>query len=423
MRILGRKGKRWEREAIIQIQDKGNPESHLERVGIRISGSGTRSLPKRSFKLFARDRYGSDSFADLLGHSVDEVVLRGDGSPNSFLKNVFIEQVAREYATHLDVQESATLDLYVNAEYWGAYRSMPAKDPAWLLDKHGINGCDMLAGPAHRIVSGSDNGWDEVLGLLSSSSLNTEQLSRLETLVEVESLIQIAAFDLYTGRADCELNTRVWRPHSADGKWRWILYDMDLWTSGNDPSLGRMLAEPAAAAPYMKVIWSTPSLQERLLSYLVALLNGPLEPNSAAARMDDLYGPERSYLIRDYQRWSSEMSCVHPDSGVAILNETVSNRPGYLLSYLASQSGHEEIRVPVQHTRGGRILLDGIPISSKEEVYGWQGIVVLLEAVPDKGMRFSHWKGIDNPSALLLAELDKLPKIEAVFVREPAIRP
>ena len=67
--------------------------------------------------------------------------------------------------------------------------------------------------------------------------------------------------------------------------------------------------------------------------------------------------------------------------------------------------------------------MNGVPLRSTKNVVGWEGVVVLLEAIPDKGMRFSHWRGIDNPSALLLAELDKLSKIEAVFVREHIIRP
>jgi hypothetical protein len=277
----------------------------------------------------------------------------------------------------------------------------------------------MLAGPAYRIVAGNDHGWQEALALLSRSSLEEDEMDRLSQLVDLESLIQLAAFDLYTGRVDAELNTRVWRPHTTDGKWRWVLYDFDLWTGPEDPSLGRMLSEPAAAAPFMHLIWNTPELRERVLGFMTALINGPLEGQAATDLMKKIGESERAHLLRDYGRWKDELDRPDPDEALERMRFTVERRPAYLHQYLAAQSGMSPVTAIYQHAKGGTVLLNGLPLGKVDQVRGWAGLVVLLEAVPEPGMSFRSWKGMDNTSPLVLVELDKIDRIQAVF--EPSV--
>ena len=296
---FSRKGKEWERSVLVQCMDDDGQTVRKDDFGIRISGSGTRSLPKRSFKIFRRDRYGDaplDFFCEI---PVDEIVVRADGTPNSYLRNKFIEESAKKFATHSDIQESRNMDVYLNGSYWGTYRAMPAKDAKWLEEKHGFETIDMLAGSAHRIVSGTDAGWNEVVALLLKQELNKVELDLLDGLVDIQSMIELAAFDLFTGRADHEFNTRVWRPADPAGKWRWVLYDFDLWALYNDPSLDRMLMEPASSAPFISAIWHTPVLQEQLLAYLCGLMNGPLQGDEASNNVESLFYDERDHMLRD----------------------------------------------------------------------------------------------------------------------------
>jgi len=418
---FSRKGKAWERSAIVQTNGLDNSTWGKHEFGMRISGSGTRSLNKRSFKLFTRDRYGDaglDFFTDL---AVDEVVLRADATPNSFLQNKFIEVVATGAAEHLDVQGSVVMDLYLNGAYWGMYRAMPAKDPRWIETKRQVNGIDMLSGSAYRVVEGSDEGVDEVLQILSNKSLNSTQLERLDQLIDVQSLIQLAAFDVYTGRADHELNTRMWRP--PGGKWRWILYDFDLWALADDPSLGRMLSEPNAVTPFVGTIWHTPQLQEQFLSYMCALLNGPLNPVEADRTVERIYDENRLQLEEDHANWQYLVDMIAPQFGLQELRQKVIERPGNLYTQLGKRSERAVVRVPYVAAAGGDVAIDGLTVSKANTITGWSDVLILLEAKPQEGMEFVTWKGMQDDAPLLLVELDKINKIQPVFRKTTGIKP
>ena len=411
---FSRKGKAWERSAIVQTNGLNSTEWTKQTFGIRISGSGTRSLNKRSFKLFRRDRYGDTPLDFFTSLDVDEVVLRADATPNSFLYNKFIEELASDAAEHLDVQASIPMDLYLNGEYWGAYRAMPAKDPKWIERKRKLAGIDMLAGSAYKVVAGTDDGIEELLEILSKPGLETRQLARLEALVDVEALIQLAAFDVYTGRADHELNTRMWRP--SGGKWRWILYDFDLWALADDPSLDRMLSEPNPVAPFIKTIWYTPQLQERFLSYLCALLNGPLHPVEADMKIEQIYAHERIRLEKDHVHWKHLLDMIDPRFGLQELRQKLIERPDNLFTQLSERSGRAFERVPYIASAGGGVSIDGLELADgAKAIGGWAGVVILLEAKPKEGMEFVAWKGIQEDTPLLLVALDKIKKVQPVF--------
>ncbi|MBK8340839.1 MAG: CotH kinase family protein [Flavobacteriales bacterium] len=69
-------------------------------------------------------------------------------------------------------------------------------------------------------------------------------LDSIAMMIDVESLIELACFDLWTGRADADLNMRCYRPAQPGGRWRWVLYDMDLWAPPEDPSVERLCDGP-----------------------------------------------------------------------------------------------------------------------------------------------------------------------------------
>ena len=59
------KGKKWEREANIEIFENGNLLVQ-QNMGLRIKGASTRSAAGKSFNLYAREKYGKDSVKSSL---------------------------------------------------------------------------------------------------------------------------------------------------------------------------------------------------------------------------------------------------------------------------------------------------------------------------------------------------------------------
>ncbi|HRH70613.1 MAG TPA: chitobiase/beta-hexosaminidase C-terminal domain-containing protein, partial [Flavobacteriales bacterium] len=128
---FSRRGRTWERLAMVKFN--GTEDAPVP-IGISIHGSGSRGLPKRSFKLHARDRYDSPVKGLRLSgeEHFQEGILRADAGPHTFLRNRFLETVVARHHLRVDVQPSRPMPLYLNGRYAGLDRWMPPKDAQWL---------------------------------------------------------------------------------------------------------------------------------------------------------------------------------------------------------------------------------------------------------------------------------------------------
>ncbi|MDX9751830.1 MAG: CotH kinase family protein, partial [Flavobacteriales bacterium] len=328
-----RSGRAWERPAMVVLPGSGQAVP----LGVRIHGSGSRGLAKRSFKLYARGRHGSPAHGvpQPGGTAFHEAILRADAGPHAFLRNLLIEDLVRRHGLHLDVQPSAPMPLLLNGRYWGLYRLMPPKDAAWARALCGAEAVDVLAGPSLRAVAGSDRHFRKALAALYGGA----PMDSIAALVDPASLVDLACLDLWTGRADHDLNVRLYRPREPGGRWRWMLYDMDVWAPADDHSLARMLGAAAPEAPWLAPIMAHPELSLRLLARITALHAAVLRPEVAGAAADSIHRQHADLLAADHRRRYQEHDMAPPDATRALVQRFIEVRPAHLLRHLAGHTG------------------------------------------------------------------------------------
>ncbi len=381
-------GREWERPAWFQKDTTTIP------VGLRISGSGSRGLPKRSFKLYARNRYDSPTtpFRFRDGSKYDEAILRADASPHAFLRNTLIEAIAADPRIELAVQPSEPIDLYLNAEYHGLYRWMPPKDAQWLRELTGAEEVDVLEGPAQEIVEGSDEHYKWGLSkLLVGAPIDT-----LENYFDLESLIDLACFDLFTGRADHDLNVRTYRTRTEDGRWKWVLFDMDLWAPVTDHSLERMATSPGIETPYFPQLLADPDLQKMLLGRMGAMNATVLSPENTTTIADSIYQRHRPDLERDHELWKDRMNYPSPGTSYSELKDFLQARGAIVLKQLADRSGKklELVSIEVPEASAGKMFINGLPLRpGRQKFQLFSGIEYTIELELEEGHRLIAWSG------------------------------
>ena len=413
---FSRRGRPWERLAMVQFN--GATEAPIP-LGISVHGSGSRSLAKRSFKLHARDRYDSPVEGIPLSSTefFNEGILRADAGPHNFLRNLFIETVIQRYNLAVAVQPSEVLPLYLNGEYWGLYRWMPPKDAQWLKRISGAESVDVLEGPSAVVKTGSDAHFKKAQRAL----LSIAPLDSIESMIDMQSLIDLACLDLYTGRADHDLNVRCYRPRQKGGKWRWVVYDMDLWAPANENTVQRMGLGSVGETPYLPLLLQQPELQERFLARFTALQSTAFDPGNARATVDELYHTHEKGLLLDHERWKLEMPRPDPPTCLQELERYVVERPISMFKHLSAHTGRKlhiaVIIAPPEEL--GVLILEGIPLPpGKHEVRCFQGIRMDLEAIPADGVSFTGWKGREEGSPLLHLELAKQRTVQPLFAKE-----
>lgn len=399
------------------VKFNGSPDPPIP-IGISIHGSGSRGAPKRSFKLHARDRYDSPVKGLQLNalEYFQEGILRADAGPHTFLRNRFLEEVATEHRLHVDVQPSRAMPLYLNGQYWGLYRWMPPKDKQWLERISGSEAVDVLEGPAATVRTGSDAHFKLAVARL----MGLAPLDTLARYIDVDNLIDLACIDLWTGRADHDLNVRLYRPRQAGGRWRWVLFDMDLWAPAEENSVERMASGTAAETPYIPQLLRHPELQQRLLARMSALLATALEPERAVNMADELFARHASELEADHERWKLELDRPEPKVSNQELLSFIRKRPGSLLEHLANATDRKvrQVNIEAPSADQGVLALEGLSLLPGPHVIsGFHGVVLELTFTPAQGYELSGWKGVEGTAGTITIDPARVRNVR------PLVRP
>ncbi|MFZ1333651.1 MAG: CotH kinase family protein, partial [Flavobacteriales bacterium] len=421
-----RTGKGWERPVVIQFLNAdptGTDEIHSIVAGIRISGSGSRGMAKRSFKLFARDEYAGPGigFPFPNGEIYTEAILRADASPNGYLHNTIMESVVCKGGLALDVQPSTTWPVYLNNAYWGTYRLMPPKDEEWLAALSRTKDLDVLEGPALRPISGSNADLYHAVELIERKA----PMKEIEELIDMESLIDLACLDLYTGRADHDLNVRCYRPHidGEPGRWRWILYDMDLWSAPKENSVLRMCMSTEQEAPYLSSLLTHPEIQERLLMRMVALQATILNPFNLHAIADSIYQANSAVLAEDQKRWDGKLDRPDPHHALGEVHEMIAERGPYLMHYLGERTRHEVriVTIIAPDPGSGHLLINGREMApGRIRIHSFKNIPTTIEARPSPEFTFTEWNSHSSDPVLTCYGTEPQSVIEGGFA--PSLR-
>lgn len=417
---FSRSGPAWQKPVLVELAFEDT--NSVCPLGLAVAGSGSRSLPKRSFKLFARDRFGSDGPIELPGLGAwDELLLRADASPHALLRNLLAEEVARSAGQHLDVQRSLVVPLFLNGNYQGLYRAMPPKNGPWLMEQSGDEAIDLVDGPGNHALRGSEDRLSMAIEALKRKA----PVDSLAMWLDLESLLDLASLDLYTGRADHDLNVRCWRPREPDGRWRWILFDMDLWAPVNENSLERMCSATAVEAPYLPLILAHPELGPRFIARVEGLLATVLSKAHASQLLDSLYDTHRTAMERDHERWAQVLERPSPRSSLEELHAHVQGRPGTLMMQLAEHTRRSlrTIRFESPDPEQGQLFIEDLPlIGATVTQQLLAGIPVRVSAVAHPDWEFAGWEGLKGGSPVRWIDPSTVRSVKPLF-RKAVIRP
>ncbi len=403
---FARSGRAWQRQAWLQQGGTALP------VGLSIAGSGSRSLPKRNYKVAVRDRFGGTDALHLPdGTAWRTMGLRADATPHAFLRNTFMEEVARRGGGRVDVQPGLAVPLYLNGAYQGLYRAMPAKGGEWLRSLN--KGAEVQVA-----ADDGDHQLPESYKRTAAALLGDCSRDSLERLIDLRSLVELACFDLWTGRADHEINVRAWRSAGPAGRWRWVMYDMDQWAPPAERTLERMCGARSAEEPFLPQLLGRKDRQQLFLARFTALCATVLSPGQARGLADSLVARHGPAMLADHARWSGRMPMVAPAEAHAALVRHITQRNAQVLRQLAEHTGRAQCRLSVQVEPAGAgiVAVEGLALAgSRTAVEGFAGVPLQLEAKPAAGMEFDGWRGVAAQEAGITLAPQGNMRLVAVF--------
>lgn len=230
------RGDEWERPANMSFFEADGNLAFQQDVGLRIHGDGSRALPQKSLRVYARNDYGKSSidyafFPETGVDSYQRILLRNAGQ--DFYATMLTDALTHRLVEHLDLETQSVRPavVFVNGEFWGIHHIRDR------IDKYYFEYCcgaepdqlDYLEGSG-IVKEGSNNDYLAVINFIAENDLQ-EDLNYIQVAeqIDIANYIDYTIAKQYVAVFDWPGNNmEFWRKQEAGGKWRWVFFDNDM---------------------------------------------------------------------------------------------------------------------------------------------------------------------------------------------------
>jgi hypothetical protein len=227
------RGIEWERLSNLELFDLGNIINN-QLVGIRVQGNGSRYGVLKRFSIYSRKEYSgskwfdTDFFEGIKSHAV---VIRS-GTINAISQNLASGRAA------MNMVEDRIV-MFLDGEYWYTSYINEKLSEKYFSEHYGVNENNVIIaydGTTTTETNTKDT-FEYVTKYVKNNDLsNEDNYVELSQMIDIQSYIDYWAINIYLGNMDVSEsnNAVVWRTYIkendkyGDGKWRWVINDMDL---------------------------------------------------------------------------------------------------------------------------------------------------------------------------------------------------
>lgn len=234
----------WEKSANIEYYGTDGSTILSQGCGVKLHGQYSRSEPQKAFKIIARQEYDEEGLfhANLFSQrdytEYQSFVLRSSGSDGD--KTRMRDSILTDLAENTDVMYQTTeiVVVYINGQYWGQYNLRERINAYSICQWEGWTDPENvdLVKANTNVMQGSDESYQRMLAWIKKNGVkNDEALAAVAQVIDLENYIDYICLEMWTGNTDT-LNVKRYRNAvSGDGRWRWILFDLD-WAFYTDTS-------------------------------------------------------------------------------------------------------------------------------------------------------------------------------------------
>ncbi len=249
------RGREWERPAVMQFFDKGEPV-YETAVGIRIHGGSSRAVEQKSFNVYLRKDYGTgkleyDLFdgankSEANGEVIDKYdsfVLRNGGNDCKFsrIRDKLIQGLVsdRKFLT----LKMAPCIVFIDGEFWGHYEITEKITNDLISDHYDVNKKNVVLIKNDELEDGEEADLDEFNEfkewIKKSDLSDPAKYAELKEKIDMEAFAEYMSTQIYICNYDLsERNICIWKVREpvsdegvADGRWNFILFDTEYSSS------------------------------------------------------------------------------------------------------------------------------------------------------------------------------------------------
>ena len=284
---------------------------------VKLSGMDSREQPQKSMSIYLRKRYGINKvnypfFLDTEYHTYSSLLLRnaGEDPKNVRIMDASISRILNGQMD-IDAQAYRPVVVYINGAYYGLYNLREKLNGDYVESKFGIDKDNIDLIKYYTPTKGTVNNYNALVNYINShNTANKDVYEYLKTQIDIEELINYWIAESFFGNTDLG-NIRYWK--AKDGKWRWMLYDMDwsLWNSYLDIGYPVKYSNiPAATYLYSSItivrsLYRNSEFKDLYLKTLAYHLKNTFKPDRMTKIVDELAHEIEKEMPYHITRWGS----------------------------------------------------------------------------------------------------------------------
>jgi hypothetical protein len=403
----------WSRHAVLEFFNQAGAKQFDQSVDVRIGGACSRGFPSKSFAIKARDEYGKKTIDEKLfsakeWNSYGGFMLRNAG--NDFWNAMFRDALMQSsVAGQMDIDYMAyePKTIYLNGEYRGILNLREKIDADYFQTNYGVKKEDLDLGEWQFALEGSIADYQNYLSTLSTMNLSTpEAFDYIDSNIDVQEFINYMITEIYYCNTDWPgNNVKFWRQRSTNGKWRWILWDLDfgmgLYSDVSYPTHPTLNFATATDGPgWPNPPWSTqhlrlalqnPEFRTRFIQTFTTSLSTTFNPERIIGFIDQFQTTIKNEMPFHMAKWNPGGNW---NFEVQRLRDFAVQRNDYMRSHLQSffsLTDNVNVSISAFENKGG-FFFNGIR-SQEPLVNGpyFRGLEYTVEPDPLPGYTFSHW--------------------------------
>ena len=428
------RGDEWERTGSFELF--GDSLLLKQFIGLRIHGGFSRRFPQKSFRLYARNEYGESRFnynifTDSPYESYNRLLLRNSGNDWNF--TMFRDAAAQSLVGHfnLDIQAYRPTVVFINGEYWGIKNIRERYDKHYLERVYSVDpdNIDLLTG-RRSVIEGDNAHYNNLINyLITNDMADDNHYSVVNRKMDIDNFIDYYSAQIFYANNDWpHSNIDFWRlkvphdpnaPKGHDGRWRWLLYDVDRSLGYSTNFRFNMLEwlttelNPRNNAEWpnllLRNLLDNESFKYEFINRISGHLNTAFKPSRVHNILDSLKAIIKPEIGEHIERWGHPLTINVWNTNVQVMYTNATRRPEFVRQHIREHFNIEkdiEVRLNVDDQEKGFIRINTIDVNPStpgvpEDTYPWTGIYfhgipVEIEAKPHFGYAFSHWVGDDT---------------------------
>lgn len=482
------KGEEWERPVHVEFFEKGGIPGFSHYCGMRLHGGYSKELPQKALRLYADRGYDDTEkieyniFPDLKDISGKEItsfkrlILRNAG--NDCLNTMLRDGITHSLVSHmnLDTQAYRPSILFLNGEYWGIHNIRERYDNIYFASHYGLDKdkVSLIEFPfmfPYDGVLNINEGTEEdakaykndIAHYINSNDMSSKSAYEyIKTKMDIDNYINYQIANIYFANLDwLKNNVTIWKyktddglyhpeaPYGQDGRWRWIIKDMD-WSFGFADAVATHNTLEYASTVYdtettqlqkyncevyiLGKLLENPEFRTEFINRFADHLNTSFSFNVVNNKIDEMKSAIESSIPEHIDRWSTISDWQYEiDTLKSFALNRTPNIKQHIVNKFSAYGVNDVVAIKLNtDTTKGYIKINSLDIKSSthgvtnpESWIGayFAGVPVTIKAIPEAGYKFDHWEGVaesDQKSQTITVNPSLETNLTAVFVEDKA---